>query len=207
MVCEIDDDKMSRTADAVIADLAAIIGWPSAIIDSGHRQHFYWPVINLMPRRFRMAQRLPGQAFRHPGEEGRGGWRGLVDPCPTGACCGYRYHEPQAESLSRLRCMAIAIGAACRLHVADVLAVLEAQQIPDVDETEAARDVVCPPADWGYTRPASISRVSGWRTEIDRGSPMRSTTIGTSGCCRKRSSWRVPTGTAASAAKTTITMW
>lgn len=149
LVCELDDAKMSRSAaDAAIAEIAEVLGWPSAVLESGHGRHFYWPIRRddtlsnvaaaVLSARFGIlvkmaASKRPGtvdtvsdlaRMLRVPGSTNR-----KAEPVPV---LGFR--DPRGIPL----------------RVADVVAALDAKKVPVVDESDAARDVVSPPSGWGY---------------------------------------------------------
>ncbi len=154
LIAEIDDAKMSRqAADAVIADLAAIIGWPTAVVESGHGRHFYWPIDRSDTETLTNdAAAALAARFGILVRKVAAGRRGLVDTVSDLARVlrvpGTTNCKDKGEPV---RVVGYRDPRGLVLHVADVRTALDAQRIPEVDETEAARDVVCPPADWAFT--------------------------------------------------------
>ncbi len=173
LIAEIDDAKMSRgAADAVIADIAGVIGWPTAIVESGHGRHFYWPIDRDDAEALSNgAAAALAERFGTLVRKVAASRRGLVDTVSDLA----RVLRVPGTTNCKADPVPVRGHRDLRgvvLRVADVRAALDAQRIPEVDETEAARDVVCPPADWKFTAAMAnapcawlATKIKNWPTD------------------------------------------
>jgi hypothetical protein len=170
-----DDKDMGRVGiDQVVAEIAELIGWPSAVVESGHGRQFLWPVdrsdaeqlsnaeaaalserFGLLIARLAAAKRGKidtvsdlARMFRVPGSTNR---KVLADPRPV---IGNRDRRGRPVKIAAL------VGA------------LDAAKVQQVDPADAVRDVVSPPADWTFNAARAqipcawlASKVAAWPTD------------------------------------------
>ena len=107
MIADFDDDKMSRAAqNEVIDDISELIGRASAIVESGHGRHVYWPDPQTGRRSaFQRRSGRAGQPFRAPAQKGRRApARAARHRLGSGSgAAGARQHQLQIRSGARHR--------------------------------------------------------------------------------------------------------
>jgi hypothetical protein len=194
LVIDGDDDKMSRAGiDQVIAEIAEMIGHPSAIIESGHGRQVYWPLRRADAEQLSNAEAgALSERFGLQIARLAAGRRGSVD---TVSDLARMFRVPGSLNRKQLDAERPVIGHRDHrgkpVRVAELLAALDAAKVPAVTPGEAARDVVSPPVDWQFTGISCswlASKISAWPTDTITTSRHRWLIAAATHvhCCRRR---------------------
>lgn len=172
LVADLDDEKMFRAGtDAIIAEISALIGPPSAITESGHGRQPYWPLDRSDAEHLSNGEAAAlAERFGILITRKAAGKRGSVDTVDDlarmlrvpGSTNRKKPAEPRLVTCSRDR-------RGDPVKIADLLAALDAEKIPAVDPAEAMRDVVSAPADWTFTAGMECkwlaTKIGAWPTD------------------------------------------
>jgi AAA domain len=168
LAADADDEKMSRAGiDEIIFEVAGLIGWHSAWVESGHGRHFYWPVDRSDAEALSTAEAAVLTArFDLLLKMLAAGKRGTLDKVSDLA----RMLRVPGSTNREKRPVPV-VGYRERrgvpLRVAEIIAALDAFGVPQINPTDALRDVVAPPSDWSFNT-ARVDVPCAWlKTKIE----------------------------------------
>jgi hypothetical protein len=174
LIIELDDAKLSKPAQVkLIDDITAILGSaPAAVVLSGHGQHVYWPInVDDAAELSNPAAAVLAARWGHLIGKLGARFRGTIDSVfdlsrvlrvPGSTNCKDAAKVPVTgyRQLGK------------PLRVAELIAALDAHGIPEIDETEAVRDVVSAPGEWTYVAARADvpckwlrAKADGWQTD------------------------------------------